>query len=363
MKLPAFQQDRKQDFLIRDLQEQLRQTRALIAGMSPASGGNGTGIGSPTTSVTMGGEVTGDSSNAVVSKIIGKPVTTDAPVGGQYLEYNAVNWYPRTGWMKMSARAAVDSNVTISSPGSTLDGLAPVAGETFLLFGQTDATQNGLYTWFGASEPMVRRYDCDSGGNFVRGFVVTVVEGSYQSQLFVCTAADDIDVGTDSVTFSQVSAVVKVRKNSTGSVYARPRLNFVEDVNVEITIADDPTDKEIDITFGSFLVVREVDGSPSINGTILEFPNGTVTNPSGSIVRYTPAASAITIEEVDGTPSIAAATTLRVQNTFLSNPSSGVALLDFPVSIPVVMEDGTVGVDEGGNVLMTIIKYSEFVGL
>ncbi len=45
-------------------------------------------------------------------------------------------------------------------------------------------------------------------------------------------------------------------------------------------------------TTGSAPTVQEVDGSPSIATiTTLEFPNGTVTNPSAGVARYTPAAA------------------------------------------------------------------------
>lgn len=38
------------------------------------------------------------------------------------------------------------------------------------------------------------------------------------------------------------------------------------------------------------LTVREVDTSPSVAATVLEFPNGTVTDEGGGVARYTPAA-------------------------------------------------------------------------
>lgn len=44
---------------------------------------------------------------------------------------------------------------------------------------------------------------------------------------------------------------VIVRKNSTGSTYRRRRLNFIEGSNVTLTVTDDPTDNEIDVTIAS----------------------------------------------------------------------------------------------------------------
>lgn len=48
-----------------------------------------------------------------------------------------------------------------------------------------------------------------------------------------------------------IPPVVKARKNSTGSVFIRPRINIIEGTNVTVTMADDPTDNEIDITINS----------------------------------------------------------------------------------------------------------------
>jgi hypothetical protein len=43
----------------------------------------------------------------------------------------------------------------------------------------------------------------------------------------------------------------KVRKNSTGTVFSRSRLNLIEGSNITVTVADDATDNEIDVTIAS----------------------------------------------------------------------------------------------------------------
>lgn len=45
-----------------------------------------------------------------------------------------------------------------------------------------------------------------------------------------------------------IPPVVKARKNSTGSVFSRPRINLIEGSNVTLTVTDDAVDNEIDIT-------------------------------------------------------------------------------------------------------------------
>lgn len=71
---------------------------------------------------------------------------------------------------------------------------------------------------------------------------------------------------------------VQVRKNSTGSTYARRRLNLIEGTGITITIADDSGNEEIDITFtavssaGAYVVaedgtiVLDADGEPVTAG-------------------------------------------------------------------------------------------------
>lgn len=48
-----------------------------------------------------------------------------------------------------------------------------------------------------------------------------------------------------------IPPVVKARKNSTGTVYSRPRINIIEGSNITVTMADDSTDNEIDITIAA----------------------------------------------------------------------------------------------------------------
>lgn len=48
-----------------------------------------------------------------------------------------------------------------------------------------------------------------------------------------------------------IKSIIAVRKNSTGAEYRRRRENFIEGTGVTITVADDPTDDEIDITIAA----------------------------------------------------------------------------------------------------------------
>jgi hypothetical protein len=49
----------------------------------------------------------------------------------------------------------------------------------------------------------------------------------------------------------KATARVGIRKNSTGSVFSRRRLNFIEGTNVTLTVADDAGNEEVDITIAA----------------------------------------------------------------------------------------------------------------
>jgi hypothetical protein len=44
------------------------------------------------------------------------------------------------------------------------------------------------------------------------------------------------------------TSIKSVRKNSTGTVFRRGQINVIEGSNITLTVADDPTNNEIDIT-------------------------------------------------------------------------------------------------------------------
>lgn len=62
-------------------------------------------------------------------------------------------------------------------------------------------------------------------------------------------------------------------------------------------------------------IVREVDGSPSIDATVLEVSNGSLTEPSPGTARVdTSSGSTLTVRETDGTPTVVNVDTLTFAN-------------------------------------------------
>ena len=98
--------------------------------------------------------------------------------------------------IKGAVRAAVSTNVTISAPGTSLDGLTPANGDVFLLVGQTTGTQNGPYVYNGSAVAMTRAGNWSSTSNAVVGSYWIVREGS-KADRFALLTNDTFTLGTD----------------------------------------------------------------------------------------------------------------------------------------------------------------------
>ena len=66
---------------------------------------------------------------------------------------------------KDSCRVATQSNVSIASPGATIDAITMVANDRVLVRSQSTQTENGIYIWNGAAVPMTRAADADAAGS------------------------------------------------------------------------------------------------------------------------------------------------------------------------------------------------------
>lgn len=107
--------------------------------------------------------------------------------------------------LKGSVRAAVTSNVDISAPGDTLDGLTAASGEVFLLTGQTTGSENGPYVFNGAASAMTRADNWDEQDEAVVGSYWIVTEGTHADQ-FALLTNDTFTLGTTAGAFTFVGA-------------------------------------------------------------------------------------------------------------------------------------------------------------
>jgi len=81
---------------------------------------------------------------------------------------------------KDNVRVATVSNINLSAPGTSIDGVTLSSGDRVLVKNQSDARQNGIYIYNGASTPMTRAPDANTADE-LENAVVIVDEGSQAS--------------------------------------------------------------------------------------------------------------------------------------------------------------------------------------
>lgn len=101
------------------------------------------------------------------------PATSGEPATKGFVEslINGMAW-------KDAVRVASVANITIASPGATLDGVAMATNDRVLCKDQTVPSENGIYVWNGAATPMTRAADFDATGAELEGAVIPVEEGT-----------------------------------------------------------------------------------------------------------------------------------------------------------------------------------------
>ncbi len=78
---------------------------------------------------------------------------------------------------KDSARVGTQSNINLSSPGSTIDGVTMASQDRVLVRNQSTQSQNGIYVWNGAAVAMTRALDASTFAELEQA-IVTVEEGT-----------------------------------------------------------------------------------------------------------------------------------------------------------------------------------------
>lgn len=109
-----------------------------------------------------------------VSKVINVPTPTAAgdAVPKSYVD-SAVEGL---AW-KDSARVGTQSNINLSSPGSTIDGVTMASQDRVLVRNQSTQSQNGIYVWNGAAVAMTRSLDASTFAELEQA-IITVEEGT-----------------------------------------------------------------------------------------------------------------------------------------------------------------------------------------
>lgn len=108
---------------------------------------------------------------------------------------------------KEATRVASTTNVTIATPGATIDGVTLSNGDRVLLKDQSTASQNGIYDFNGASAALTRSADADNSTEVKPGTQVFVSEGTVNGNTtWQITTDGPITLGTTSLVWAQTGA-------------------------------------------------------------------------------------------------------------------------------------------------------------
>lgn len=100
------------------------------------------------------------------------------------------------GW-KDNVRVATVANITLTGPGTAINGITLVNGDRVLVKDQTTASENGIYIFNGSAVAMTRAADASTSDE-LENAVVTVDEGTSAGATFRQTAVN-FTLGSGSV--------------------------------------------------------------------------------------------------------------------------------------------------------------------
>ncbi len=124
------------------------------------------------------------------------PTNAMHPVTKSYLEnlLTGLNW-------KEAVRGATTANITLSGL-QTIDTVASLADGRYLVKNQTDQTENGIYLM--KSGAWVRTDDTNTGAEIMPATVLVKMGGQANTQ-WTCLNTTAPAIGTDNITFGQIS--------------------------------------------------------------------------------------------------------------------------------------------------------------
>lgn len=117
---------------------------------------------------------------------------------------------------KDSVRVSTQANVSIASPGATIDAITMATNDRVLVRSQTAQTENGIYIWNGAAVPMTRSLDASTFAELEQA-VVTVEEGTSAGATFRQTAVNGV-IGTNNVLWTSFGTSAPSASETTAGI-------------------------------------------------------------------------------------------------------------------------------------------------
>lgn len=148
-----------------------------------------------------------------VSKVINVPAPTAAgdAVPKSYVD-SAVEGL---AW-KDSARVSTQSNINLSSPGATIDGITMASQDRVLVRNQSTQSQNGIYIWNGAATALTRALDASTFAELEQA-IITVEEGTDAGTTWRQTQINGV-IDTNNVIFSSFAAAAPAASETTAGI-------------------------------------------------------------------------------------------------------------------------------------------------
>jgi len=148
-----------------------------------------------------------------VSKVINVPSPTAAgdAVPKSYVD-SAVEGL---AW-KDSARVGTQSNLNLSSPGATIDGITMVSQDRVLVRNQSTQSQNGIYVWNGSAVALTRSLDASTFAELEQA-IITVEEGTDAGTTWRQTQINGV-IDTNNVIFTSFAAAAPAASETTAGI-------------------------------------------------------------------------------------------------------------------------------------------------
>jgi hypothetical protein len=232
-----------------------------------------------------------------------------APASGtDAVNQNYVDAAVSTGNNKGTARVVATTNITLATPGATIDGVTMASSDIVLLIGQSAAAENGLYVWSGASSALVRTTNADTSAEVKSGLFVFVTEGTANADNgYTLVTNDPITLGTTALSFIQTSGAGQITAG-TGMTKTGNVLNVAAGTGM-VANADDMA---VDVTVVTRKYTQLIGDGSSVSIAVTHSLNNNT--PAVSLQRVS--------DSVQVFPGVVFTSTSQVTLTFAAAPTS-----------------------------------------
>ncbi|GJD41315.1 hypothetical protein [Methylobacterium bullatum] len=117
---------------------------------------------------------------------------------------------------KDSVRVSTQGNISIASPGATIDGITMSANDRVLVRAQTTGSENGIYIWNGSATALTRSLDANTSDE-LEGAVVTVEEGTSAGATYRQTSVN-FTIGSGAVAWTSFGTAAGAATEATAGI-------------------------------------------------------------------------------------------------------------------------------------------------